>query len=286
MPASPAGRTFHPADAVDDRVQRPARGDPRVLLPQRSGGRVPRVGERGLARVEQGLVQLPERLDREEHLAPDLKDGRPARAFQPRGDGSDRPDVRRDVLAGAPVAPGGRLDQRAVGVHEVDREPVDLQLAQVRTIPAEPGGAVRPAAQVFVGEDVIQAEQPLQMLDRGEQRRDRAVHSLGRRVRRAQVRVLLLDRAQLAHLGVVVDVGDGRRVEHVIPVIRLGDIQAQVGVTPPRLSRRGLEFSVRALLPRAIPAARARPVRIVLAHCVSPLAFGSLTVPPLAFGAP
>jgi len=44
------------------------------------------------------------------------------------------------------------------------------------------------------------------MLDRGEQRRDRAVHSLGRRVRRAQVRVLLLDRAQLAHLGVVVDV--------------------------------------------------------------------------------
>src|SRR5206468_15445 len=49
------------------------------------------------------------------------------RAFQPGRDGGDRADVRRDVLAGAPVAPGGRLDQRAVPVDEVDRQPVDLE---------------------------------------------------------------------------------------------------------------------------------------------------------------
>jgi hypothetical protein len=124
-------------------------------------------------------------------------------AGEPGRDGGDRPDVRRDVLAGPPVAPGRRLDQCAVPVDQVDRQPVDLQLAQVRPGAAEPGDPVRPAAEVLVGEHVVQAEQPLQVLDRGEQRRDRPVYGLGRRVRRAQLGVLLLKCAQLAHLGVV-----------------------------------------------------------------------------------
>ena len=115
------------AEPVADHPQRAARGHPRVLLPQRPGRGVARVGERGLARVQQRLVQLAERLDRHEHLAPDLEGGRVPGAFQPGRDGGDRADVRRDVLAGAPVAPGGRLDQRAVPVDEVDRQPVDLE---------------------------------------------------------------------------------------------------------------------------------------------------------------
>ena len=193
MPASlagplmpPADRALDAADAVDDRVERRAGGDPRVLLPQRSGGGVPRVGERGPARVQEALVQLPERLDRQEHLAPDLERCRVPRTGQPRGDGGDRPDVRRDVLAGAPVASGRGLNQRSVAVHEVDREPVDLQLAQIRARPPS-RRAVGPAAQVLVGEDVIQAEQPLQMLDRGERVETVPCTVWRRRVRRAQV---------------------------------------------------------------------------------------------------
>ena len=41
------------ADAVHEQPQRPGRGDPRVLLPQRAGGRVARVGERRLAGLDQ-----------------------------------------------------------------------------------------------------------------------------------------------------------------------------------------------------------------------------------------
>ena len=233
-------RALDAADAVHDGVERPGGGDLGVLLPQRPGRGVARVGERGLARVQQRLVQLAERLDRHEHLAPDLEDGRMPGAFQPRRDGGDGADIRRDVLAGAPVAPGGRLDQRAVPVDEVDGQPVDLQLTQVGTLEpgaAELGRAVGPAAQVLVGEHVVQAEQPLQVLDRREQRGYRPVHGLGRRVRRAQVRVLLLERAQLAHLGVVVDVGDRGRIQDVVPVIGLGDLQAEVGVACARSGR-------------------------------------------------
>jgi len=54
------------------------------------------------------------------------------------------PDVRRDVLPGTPVSPGRRPDQHAVPVNVVDREPIDLQPAQVRTLPAEPGNPVHP----------------------------------------------------------------------------------------------------------------------------------------------
>jgi hypothetical protein len=236
-----AWRALDAADAVDDGVQGAGGGDPGVLLPQRAGRRVARVGEGGLARVQQRLVQLGERRDRHEHLAAHLQDGRVAGPGQASRDGGDGPDVRGDVLARPPVAPGGRLDQRAVPVHQVDGQPVDLQLAQVRAdrgLARQPGGPVGPAAQVLVGEHVVQAEQPLQVLHRGEQGGDGPVHGLGRRVRRAQVRVPVFERAQLAHLGVVVDVGDRRRVQDVVPVIGLGDVQAQVRVPLARVGGR------------------------------------------------
>ena len=61
------------AEAVADEAQVAGRGDPRILLPQRSGRRVARVGERRLAVGDQRLVQRGELLDREEHLAADLE---------------------------------------------------------------------------------------------------------------------------------------------------------------------------------------------------------------------
>ena len=46
----------------------------------------------------------------------------------------DRLHVGRDVLAGAPVAAGQRPDQAALLVEQVDRQPVDLELAQQRRV--------------------------------------------------------------------------------------------------------------------------------------------------------
>ena len=83
------------------------------------------LGEGGLARVEQRLIQLAERLDRHEHLAPDLEHGRVPGTGEPGRDRRDGPDVRHDVFAGVPVSPGGRLDQCAVPVDN----PLGQQLA-------------------------------------------------------------------------------------------------------------------------------------------------------------
>ena len=126
-------------------LQRPGRGDPGVLLPQRAGGGVARVGERRLARLDQRGVELGERLDREEDLAADLdaRSGWPV-AGEPVRDALDRADVVGDVLAGAAVAAGRGPHQPAVLVEQVDGQAVDLQLAQVVDVGAA-GVARRPA---------------------------------------------------------------------------------------------------------------------------------------------
>ena len=106
----------------------------------------------------------------------------------------DRLDVGGDVLAGAAVAAGERPDQPAVLVEQVDRQPVDLELAQqvglLDAVAAEPGV---PRLELLVGERVVEALHPLQVVDRGELGRDRAADLLGRRVRRAQLGELLLE---------------------------------------------------------------------------------------------
>jgi hypothetical protein len=88
-------------------------------------------------------------------------------------------DVRRDVLAGAAVAPGQRPDQSTLLVEQIDGQPVDLELAQqgrrLHTVAAEPGV---PRRQLVVREGVVEALHPLQVVDGGELRRDRATDLL------------------------------------------------------------------------------------------------------------
>src|SRR5579875_2148725 len=158
-------------------------------------------------------------------------------AGEPVRDRAYRAQVRRDVLAGYPVAPGRCPLQPPVPVHQVDREPVDLELAQERpdVTAAQPLGPGSPCVQFRVGERVVQAEQPLQVGDGGEVGGDRAADLLRRRVRGAQLRVAVLKLPQLAHELVVLGVGDQRRVQHVVAVVVLGDLLGQVRVALPRL---------------------------------------------------
>jgi hypothetical protein len=219
------------ADPVHHQVQRPGRADPRILLPQAAGRRAARVGERPLAGRVERRVQLAEALDREVDLAPDLHELRHVGAGQPLRYLPDRADVGGHLLAGPAVAPGGRPDQPAVLVGEVDREAVDLGLAQVGHRAARVAlDPLRPAGQVVQVEHVVQAEHPLGVLDRGEQRRIRPTHPLGRRLRGAQRRIVLLQLLQLAHHRVVLGVGDRRRVEDVVPVLIVVDLRAHRGM--------------------------------------------------------
>ena len=128
----------------------------------------------GLAGLDQRGVEVLERLDREEDLAANL-DQLGHRVVvarrQPVRDALDRADVGRDVLADPAVAAGGAADQAAALVGQVDRDAVDLELAQElegrRVRPADvardPGV---PGREVFGGERVVEAHHPLAVLDR------------------------------------------------------------------------------------------------------------------------
>src|SRR3989442_637126 len=103
---------------------------PRCLLRRRTTAAVRGVGEGLLAGRAQPLVELLELLAGEVDLAADLHQLGDLVARQPVGDVGDRPHVGRDVLAGAAVTAGGGAGEPALLVREVDREAVDLQLAQ------------------------------------------------------------------------------------------------------------------------------------------------------------
>ena len=157
----------------------------------------------------------------QEHLAAHLDQLRHrvlVGARQPVRHGVDRLDVGRDVLAGAAVAAGQRPHQPAVLVEEVDRQPVDLQLAAAGPGPPRPSRSIR--AYHASSSSSLNALSRLsigsQVVDRGELRGDRAADLLGRRVGRAQLGPLLLELLQPAQPDVVVGVGQRRVVEHEV----------------------------------------------------------------------
>ncbi len=224
-------------ESMHDHGQWAAGGDPRVLLPQGAGGGVARVGERFVASGDQRGVEFGEGRRREEDLAADLQQLGHAPTAQPARHRREGPDVRGDVLSRPPVAAGGRARQVAVLVDQVDRETIDLQLAQPGVHLGLPGDAGGPRLELHLREDVVQREQPLQVLHRGEQRRDGAGDLLGRRVRRAQTRIAGLELRQLGHELVVLGVGDGRGIQDVVAEGVFAQLPGQLRRPRPRLCR-------------------------------------------------
>ena len=188
----------------------------------------------GLPASVMRLVEPLERRGREEHLAAHLEQrghrATPRLAVSRCGHGVDRLDVGGDVLARAPVAPGQRPHQPAVLVEQVDRQPVDLQLAQQRRRPCTPSRSMPgvPGRHLLVGEGVVEALHPPQVVDRGEVGRHRAADLLGRRVGRAQLGPLLLERLQPPQPDVVVGVGQRRVVEHEVAPAGVLDLLAEL----------------------------------------------------------
>src|SRR5207249_8688542 len=107
----------------------------RIELPHRAGGRVARIREERLAALGALLVRRVERGGRQVHLAADVEASLQRLAERERY-GAERAQVRGHVLAGEAVAPRRALHEPAVLVREVDREPVDLQLADVADLVA------------------------------------------------------------------------------------------------------------------------------------------------------
>ena len=191
-------KPFGVAQPVADHPELAPSGDRRVLLTQRSRGAVAGVGERRLAVLDQRGVERFEVGEPEEHLTAHLEDVRyriVVAGRQPFGDVVDGAGVQRDVLAGAAVAAGRRPDQPPVAIHQRQGDAVDLELTQVWHVVTDLGAdAGRPHIELFGAEHVVQAEHPLQMLGRSEIGGEAGTaDELGRRIGRAQFRILLLE---------------------------------------------------------------------------------------------
>ena len=218
------------AEPVADQPQVPRAGDARVLLPQRTRSGVARVRERRLPGLDQRRVERLEVGQPEVHLAPHLDQlghGELGRAGEPLGDLLEGAHVQRDVFAGAAVATGQSAGEQPVLVEQVHREPVDLQLAQVRHLADLARDPLRPGAHLVRREGVVEAEHPLQVIVRREVGGELAAHLLRGRVGRRQLRMFLLELHQLAPQRVELPVGDDRRIEHVVAELVVGHLGSQ-----------------------------------------------------------
>ena len=223
------------ADAVADHREPAAGGDRGVLLAQRAGGGVARVGEDLLAGPLQIGVEGGEVLNSDEDLAAGLEEGRRGRrrgGVEAARDRLDGAGVRRDVLADAPVAAGGGRGERAVDVLEVDGQAVDLHLAQPDGLgPEGLDGARHPLAQLVDAEDVVEAEHLLGVLDGGEVGGlEGGADALGGAVGRAQFGELVLEALELDHHRVVGGVGEHGGVVAVVGLLGVVDEADELGV--------------------------------------------------------
>ncbi len=139
--------------------------------------------------------------------------------------------MRRHVLAHGAVAARRALDDLPVLIDDVDREPVDLQLAYVPDVVATqtlPDPLVERAELGFV-ERVRQREHRARVLDGREAIGGRRPDPLRRRVGRDELWMLRLELLEFAHQRVIRLVRDRRLVEHVVLVVRLLDPLTQLG---------------------------------------------------------
>ena len=152
------------APAVRPEPQGTAGGDAGVLLPQRSGGGIARVGKdlvpplrlRGVERGEIGLAH--------EHFAANFEHGRHVAAQGLRNVGN-RGDIGRHVLAHLPVPARRRAHQQAVFIAQGTRQPVDLVLRRHRHGRVVRQGQEPPHPRdefghVLVRERVVEAHHP------------------------------------------------------------------------------------------------------------------------------
>ena len=174
------------------------------LLPQRSARGVARVREQPVAHLLLIGVQRLEVGDIEEDLPAHLDERRMTVAGEPVRDAAQLTHVVGDVLADPSIAARRRRDEPAALVPERERQPVDLQLAQVVHRSARVALHLRrPGEELLVAEDVVQAQHPLGVLDRGEQRAGGRADRQRRRVLTLQLGMQPLDRLETVHPAVV-----------------------------------------------------------------------------------
>ena len=253
-------RPLAPADLVDVEGERPLGGDGRIELADGAGGGVAGVGEERFAPLGALGVHALEAALRHVDLAAHLE-GRGKVARQGEGDGADRAQVGRDVLAAAAVPARGALHEASPLVGEGDGEAVDLRLRREGEVVASRafGGAAVPVGQVLGAAGVAEAEEGGAVLDRGERLEGGGADALGGGVGGDELGEGFFQPAQLVQELVVLAVADLGRVEHVVAVVVVIDVRPQLFAAESRLvlgvSHPAIDLNAR----EAGGGARARP---------------------------
>ncbi len=225
------------APAMRQETQRARRGNARILLPQRSGGGVARIGE--LARAF-GRLRLGQqaRVQRQEiglghvNLAAHLEQlgrviGQLARNI---GDGQR---VGGDILAQLPVAPRRGEHQPTALVTQRTGQAIDLRFGGQhhrfgiveRQEPPHPRDEI---GDIFIGKGVVQAQHRPRMRHLGQMTGRCRTDQFRRRIGPDQMRESGLDRRIAPHQRVVIGIADLGRIVGVIEAIVPCDLARQL----------------------------------------------------------
>ena len=217
------------AHLVEEDAQRPLRGDPRIELPQRSGGAIARVHEGRFSGLLPFLVHAHEVPLVDEDLPARLEDRRrPSTELQ--GDHLDGAQIRGDVLASETVPAGGALHEPAVLVPERDRQTIELRLHHVSEglVPEQPVHAGVELEKLVFGHRVGERHHLPPVRDLGELLARGRPDAPGGRIGRDQVGVVRLELLELAEEAIVLGVAQGGRVQDVVAVARVAELGPQL----------------------------------------------------------
>ena len=240
---APAGNRLHDAElrvggqravrapAMGEEPQRPAGGDGGVLLAQRAGGGIARIGE--LARLfrivglgEQALVERHEVALGHVDFAAYLEQVGDVGAGQPLGNIADGADIGSHVLTRRAVATSRGEDQFALLVAKRAGQAVDLRLGgkrdgRVLRQGEEAADAGEKLGNVLVGKAIVEAHHAHGMRHFSEHRsRGGADLRIGR-IGADQMRELGFERVVFADQRIIIRVADLRRILIMIEPVML-----------------------------------------------------------------
>ena len=218
--------------------QRPRRSHPGILLPQRPGGSIARIGKNLAPRLRLRPIQRGKIRPRHIDLAANLENVGAISAKHLRNITNKR-HVGRHILAHLAIAARRRAHQPPALIAQRAREPVDLVLHRhrhrrilgQRQKPPHPRDKF---PHLVIGKRIVEAHHPHRMANFGQRRRrHRMPHGGRRRIRPHQMRKRRLQLGIAPHQRVIFGVGHLRRIiemiEPVGAVDRLGQPHQFIG---------------------------------------------------------
>ena len=207
-------------------VQGPCRGDPRILLTQRTRRRIARVFK-GLFIVELlARCQLEKALMRHVNLAAHLQIRN--RAAQLQRHGPDRPQIFSDVLSHQAVPAGGTAHKEAVAILQGNGQPIKFWLHNIDRITHDLAHPAVKVHQLFLGKGVVQAFHGDLMFHLFKGVQGRAAHALGGRIGMNPLRMVVFQLLQLPVQHIVFIIIDLRGVLHIVFLVMIVDLCDQL----------------------------------------------------------